>query len=45
MTAGLAKLASADFLRNHLDSLLTGLKNLSDSGCAPFLKIESLPNQ
>lgn len=45
LAAGLAKLAPADFLREHLGSLLKGLKGLSEPGCAPFLKIESLPDQ
>lgn len=45
LAAGLARLAPADFLRNHLGSLLKGLKGLSQPGCAPFLRIASLPDQ
>lgn len=43
LAAGLAKLAPADFLRQHLGTLLKGARALADPGCAPFLRIESLP--
>jgi len=45
LAANLARLAPADFLREHLGSLLKGAKTLADPACAPFLRIESLPDQ
>ena len=43
LAAAAARLAPEDFLRQHLGSLLKAVKSLAKPGCAPFLKIESLP--